>query len=319
MNSISMQMEEQTEWDKYFNTTTRVYTISDESGNQKTCETKHHIANQFLQMPEVTQPDVVCEEDLWSHIKIGIDQYKIYSDQNGSKGAIMSTCNTPSLICSTANLGVDTKLPNTYNFWASTYFEFPDGSTCESEAMPFYVDVQAKPVATLSASNKTMQVGEGMPLMDLVTNNQSGYWSGDNIVYLMTATGENIAYFSSNTAGVNKLYYTVRNDFCERSYLLMLEVMSSGKAALSDLSYKTKKTSFNMYPNPTKKVVFIDLPEEVFYQISLTNISGKVVKQLKTELHITSVELNVNDLPKGIYLVELKNASTQLLQKLVIE
>jgi len=122
INSMSMKLEEQTDVHKYFNTTTRLYTISDESGNQKTCETKHHIANQFLQMPEVTQPGVICEEDLWSYVKIGIDQYKIYADQNGTKGTVMSTCNTPGLICSTASLGLDTDIPGKYNFWASTFF-----------------------------------------------------------------------------------------------------------------------------------------------------------------------------------------------------
>ena len=194
LNVLSLQVEEQTEVQKYFTTTTQTYTISDERGNQKTCETKHHIANQFLQAPEVGQSGIVCQEDLWSSIKIGTDQYKIYADQNGAKGAIMSTCNTPGLICSTANLGVDTNVPAIYNFWASTYFEFPDGSICESEAMPFYVEVQAKPVAELVTSKKVIQVGEGLALMDMVIDNKSGYWSGENIIYLMTASGENIAY-----------------------------------------------------------------------------------------------------------------------------
>jgi len=227
LSGLSLQMEEQIEVQKYFTTTTQTYTISDESGNQKTCETQHHIAKQFLQAPEVNQSGVICQEDLWSSIKIGTDQYKIYADQNGAKGAIMSTCNTPGLICSTAGLGVDTKVPDTYNFWASTYFEFPDGSICESEAMPFYVDVQAKPVAELVTSIKTIQVGEGLALMDFVSDNKSGYWSGENIVYLMTASGENIAYFSSNSIGTYKLYYTVKNDVCEQSYFLLVEVKNN--------------------------------------------------------------------------------------------
>jgi len=319
LNSLTMQMEEQTDIQKYFTTTTRMYTIADEDGNQKTCETKHHIANQFLQMPEVSDPGSICEEDIWSYVKIGADQYKIYADHNGSKGDVMSTCNTPVLICSTADFGVDTKVPDTYNFWASTYFEFPDGSICESEAIPFYVDIQAKPVAELSMQNKKLDVGEGVALMDMVMTNQSGYWSGENIVYLMTATGENIAYFLANTAGIYKLYYTVRNDFCERSYSLIVKVASAGKAALSNSSYKTKNTSFNMYPNPTSKNVFIDIPDEAVYQISLTNISGKVVKLLETKMDENIIQMSVSDLPKGMYLVELKNASNQMLQKLIIE
>lgn len=155
--------------------------------------------------------------------------------------------------------------------------------------------------------------------MDLVTTNQSGYWSGENIVYLMTASGENIAYFSSNTVGVNKLYYTVYNGYCKRSYLLIVEVVYIGKAELAELSYKKTNTAFNIYPNPAAENVFINLPDKAIYQISLTNISGKVMKQLETEFYQTNIKINVNDLPKGIYLVELKNKQTKILQKILIE
>lgn len=76
---------------------------------------------------------------------------------------------------------------------------------------------------------------------------------------------------------------------------------------------------FNIRPNPTTGKVFIDLPNEAVYQISLINISGKVVKQLKTKIDESMIEMNVSDLPKGIYLAELKNESNQMLQKLIIE
>jgi len=320
MNSMSMQMQEQTDVQQYFTTTTRVYTITDESGNHKTCETQHHIANQFLQLPAVSEPGVVCEEELWSYVKIGTDQYKLYSDHNGSKGTLMSTCNTPSLICSTADLGVDTKVSGQYLFWASTYFEFPDGSICESEAMPFYVNVHAKPVAELSVQNKSVNIGEGIQLMDIVENNMSGYWSGENIVYLITQSGDNMAYFSANQEGIYKLYYTVKNEHCQRSYLMIIEVNgASGKPVTIQQTYKPIFTSFNIYPNPASNKVFIDLPNEAAYQISLTDISGKIVKQLETKIGKSMVEMNVNDLSRGMYLVELKNASNHILQKLIIE
>jgi len=319
LNTLSLQVEEQTDIQKYFNTTTYIYTISDEAGDQQTCETIYHIANQFLEAPQIAQPDVICQEDLLSGIKIGIDQYKIYDNNNGVKGNEMSTCNTAGLICATTNLGIDTNIPEKHVFWVTTFFTFPDGTICESEATSFNVDVQPKPTAEISVQNKTVNVGEGIALMDLVTTNKSGYWSGENIIYLMTASGENIAYFSSNRAGVSKLYYTVYNGYCKRSYLLIVEVVSIGKAELAELSYKKTNTTFNIYPNPATKNVFINLPDEAVYQVSLTNISGKLMKQLKTEFHQTNIEINVNDLPKGMYLVELKNEQTEIRQKILIE
>jgi len=80
-----------------------------------------------------------------------------------------------------------------------------------------------------------------------------------------------------------------------------------------------KVDNFNMYPNPASNKVNIDLPDASIYEVNLMNISGKVMKQLKTGIDAKIVELNINDLPKGIYLVELKNDSNSNIQKLVIE
>jgi len=43
------------------------------------------------------------------------------------------------------------------------------------------------------------------------------------------------------------------------------------------------------------------------------------MKQAKTEIYESIIELNVDDLPKGIYLVEVKNETGNLVQKLIIE
>jgi len=49
------------------------------------------------------------------------------------------------------------------------------------------------------------------------------------------------------------------------------------------------------------------------------DISGKVVKQIETVPDITTVEFDVSNLPKGIYLVELKNEANSQIQKLIVE
>ena len=77
--------------------------------------------------------------------------------------------------------------------------------------------------------------------------------------------------------------------------------------------------SFNIYPNPTTGKVWINFPEKANYQIKLINISGKVMKQTQTNRYQKTTEINVGDLPKGIYLIELKNEQTKSIQKLIIE
>jgi len=91
LSTLSMQVEEQTDVQQYFTTTTQVYITSDEAGDQKTCQKQYYTANQFLQAPEVSQPGYVCQEELWSFIKIGAGQYKIYADDNGTMGNELST------------------------------------------------------------------------------------------------------------------------------------------------------------------------------------------------------------------------------------
>jgi len=319
LSEFSLQVQERKNVQSYYTTTYYDYTIYHDFGIT-TCQTRYHVSNQFLDAPQVSQSGIVCEEDLWSHVKIGTEQYKIYADDNGEKGEELSTCNTPSLICSTADLGVDTNVPGKYNFWTTAFFEFPDGSICESEATLFSVDVQPKPVAELSVQNKTVEIGEDIFLMDLVTTQKSGYWSGENVIYLVTDNGENIAYFSASTAGVYKLYYTVKNEFCEQSYLLVVSVGNTiAKPIIVEQTQKPASLSFDIYPNPSKNKVFIGLPDELNYQINLMDISGKVMRHIETKVGEKIIQMNVNGLPNGMYMIELKNEQNHKIQKLIIE
>jgi len=223
---LNFQVEDFIDIQDDFTTKTFDYIISDNAGNQLTCQTKYHIANQFLHAPKIISPNTICQQDLWSSIKIGSKKYKIYADNNGTKGSELSTCNTPNLICSTSDLGVDTAIPNKHSFWVTKFFTFPDGTICESQAAPFCVDIETKPVAELSTQNQTIVIGEHMPLMDIVTTNTNGFWSGENISYQQNNEGESIPYFSSNTSSVYTLYYTVKNEHCSSSYSLEVVVVN---------------------------------------------------------------------------------------------
>lgn len=78
-------------------------------------------------------------------------------------------------------------------------------------------------------------------------------------------------------------------------------------------------STYHIYPNPTSDKVFIDVPKNLMYQISLTNISGKVIKKMETQMNESIIEFDVSVLLKGIYLVELKSESNRIIQKLIIQ
>ena len=323
MNSISLQMDEEVEVKEYYTTTTRVYTLGDELGNQKTCETEYHIANQFIEAPGEMQPTKLCEEDLWTHFKIGTDKYIIYGDNNGEMGAEMSICDTEGLACPVSELGVNTNESNSYKFWVTTFFEFPDGSICESTPEPMQVDVQAKPEAELINTQKTIDIGENFDLMAMVSSNTNGYWSGTNIVSFLDQNNENRTFFSANESGIYKLYYTVKNDFCENSYLFLVNVLDDSnlapKPVLPEQFGHQVIGNFTIYPNPATDEVFINLTEQANYDIRLIDVSGKVIQQLKTFHNQNFVELDVGELETGIYLIELKQANHITTKKLIVE
>jgi len=158
-------------------------------------------------------------------------------------------------------------------------------------------------------------------------NNCSGesitvYDTGNyNFIYIQTPTSnrlyfENGAFYCEDAPGYSCIsLYNLSN---------VVSVWNCGGAnSLKKQNTITSnlklKEEFKIYPNPTSGKVFIDLPDESFTQINLMDISGKVINQIENNEYQTTIEMNVSDVPKGIYLVQLKNKQTQQLQKLIIE
>lgn len=89
---------------------------------------------------------------------------------------------------------------------------------------------------------------------------------------------------------------------------------NNATVGLNELS--TNKTSFKLFPNPAKDKIKIDSPVENA-QISITNILGMEVKRSN---HSNTSEINVSDLPFGIYTVALiSDNKIMQTQKLVID
>jgi hypothetical protein len=67
------------------------------------------------------------------------------------------------------------------------------------------------------------------------------------------------------------------------------------------------KTKVSVYPNPFTYTTIISFsnPERSFYTLYLRDLSGKIVKRID---NITNekIELNKDDLPAGLYLIELR-------------
>lgn len=71
-----------------------------------------------------------------------------------------------------------------------------------------------------------------------------------------------------------------------------------------------------VYPNPTVDFVNVDLPEnDLTGTLSIVSASGQLVRSVQSSEGETSIQLDVQDLPKGIYLVRWVQSDDQVVVK----
>lgn len=75
------------------------------------------------------------------------------------------------------------------------------------------------------------------------------------------------------------------------------------------------KSQLSVYPNPVKEVLNINSNDQKVTQVAFYSIDGKLVKTINQDVK----NINVNDLPKGVYLVKVKSSDTEKSFKVVKE
>ncbi len=87
------------------------------------------------------------------------------------------------------------------------------------------------------------------------------------------------------------------------------------------VSPKLQDQGIQMFPNPATDKLFINLQELTFEQpvISVYDVQGKQVKQLDSAATFAGiVQMDVGDLERGIYLLEVFSNNQKFMQKLII-
>lgn len=92
------------------------------------------------------------------------------------------------------------------------------------------------------------------------------------------------------------------NGYCKNAYHIMPWLKPTIK-----METKNSETS-SIYPNPTRDFVNIELQEDSLVEI--IDINGKVVKALELSAGVNNV--NVSDLPNGVYNIKTKNSVSKL-------
>ena len=113
------------------------------------------------------------------------------------------------------------------------------------------------------------------------------------------------------------MYYNVGAGWTNSSYpgaWMIRPIVNMEEVILSQV--ETKRAIFKVYPNPAKEEVNIIL-NTAGNLISIYNLQGVLVKQL----YITNAEgrINIADLSKGMYVIEVKSEENRSYQKIIIE
>jgi len=304
-----------------FTLTIYSYVIEDSRGNQRACIQRFYNTNKPIDGPEVETTIDLCQDQLWSFIeKPFLDNYRFYSDNRGTPDQLLRVCEFPYSVCPTANFGLNTSETGTAKFWITSFIRFTEDEICESLPVLITVNIRPKPEASLIERNRTLQVGQYINLSDAITGDKSGFWKGDGIVSFSIPNGDTWYFFGSNAEGVHKLYYTINNDFCSKTLILVVDVVNGGA--------NQKRINLNgvdnlkVYPNPSTGSVFVQASSFVNQKLSITviDINGKMTFfDEKDKVDKGLVQIDLSHLPKGVYMIEMKNQYKYKVEKLVLK
>lgn len=134
-----------------------------------------------------------------------------------------------------------------------------------------------------------------------------------------SVNGKNFAPISKvngagNSSKLLAYNFVDRNPAAGLNYYRLRQVDINGDSDFSNfvsLNYSLSIGDVNIYPNPVADILHIDMAttSEKEFSIKIIDLSGKILKRFN--LRSSKVEVNVNDLQSGAYLVEVTDTSTQ--------
>jgi Secretion system C-terminal sorting domain len=132
------------------------------------------------------------------------------------------------------------------------------------------------------------------------TNATSYQWLKNNVNVIGQTTGIlNLTNLNANDAGN---YTCLMTNECGTTTTMVLHLTVS---CLGTNTVASLEKGITMYPNPTKNVLNIKLPENIdvnVTSVTIANSLGQIVLKQKTE---NTTTINVSNLLKGIYIVSL--------------
>tara|TARA_B100000700_G_scaffold327066_1_gene440483 strand:+ start:810 stop:2768 length:1959 start_codon:yes stop_codon:yes gene_type:complete len=154
-----------------------------------------------------------------------------------------------------------------------------------------------------------------IPFPEAVTLSPDAYYIGiemysndnENDIFILDDETVPQPYYMSMIYIPNDQIYSNGNATAIR----MLTGNSTGTTGLEESVY-----DFNVYPNPSKGAVNIELNEPGSYLVQINDIVGKLVSENIIDSNTT---INLQNLDKGIYFVNVSNDEIKHVTKLIVE
>ncbi|MEP3389233.1 MAG: M43 family zinc metalloprotease [Reichenbachiella sp.] len=190
--------------------------------------------------------------------------------------------------------------------------------------------------------NKTMVTSGSIPggISDFSVQCVNKWNSGSNCLIELLVNGQVVG--ASNTTSSNTVYtFSVEDINVTGDVTIALRVgdqtiaidditwtgfNSSVRSLVSAINRQSSVNEFNIYPNPLKqgmvlKIEHVTEQEKEELQISLINLLGH---QLITQDEVflkgkNTIELQIEDLRKGIYLMQIRSRKSEIIKRIMIE
>ncbi len=115
---------------------------------------------------------------------------------------------------------------------------------------------------------------------------------------------------------LNSIFFTNSNTgFIVGSNGTILKTSNGGETTIQE---NTKIQNINIYPNPANNNVFIEIPSNFLISkliLTISDINGRQI--IEQQISFEKTEVNITNLPKGVYVVKVFNNNNVLVKKLV--
>ena len=116
-------------------------------------------------------------------------------------------------------------------------------------------------------------------------------------------------YVSAPDAGSAHDRYYVSED--AQNFLDSVDIQVNSTADLEDINF----TSLQIYPNPASEKINIKNNSPFLY--SLKNSIGAII--LISEFEVTIAQMNISNLPKGVYFLSLQSNGSEKIEKILVQ